>query len=131
MIRPPPPEEPGRSLRIVVYEGKGRRCELVVSLVSCRQAMRMDLEWRRVDISWWEFWIPLQLNCNIEPSEWTGGGGGDGDVGDDDDDDEGEEKDEEDEDEGEERGEERGEGEDDGGGRGGRRGHTGHRQFGW
>ena len=47
----------------------------------------MDLEWRKEEISWWEFWIPLQLNCRMEPSEWTvggaegAGGGGGGEVG--------------------------------------------------
>ena len=44
------------------------------SLVSWRQATKMDLEWRKEEISWWEFWIPLQLNCRMEPSEWTVGG---------------------------------------------------------
>ena len=35
------------------------------------QATRMDLECRRDKISWWEFWIPLQLNCRMVPAKGT------------------------------------------------------------
>ena len=50
-------------------------------MVSCKQATKMDLECRREDISWWEFWMPLQLNCRMAPSELSGGGVGEGVCG--------------------------------------------------
>ena len=49
-----------------------------MSLDSWMHATRMDLEWRREEISRWEFWMPLQLNCRMAPSEWSGWGGGEG-----------------------------------------------------
>ena len=49
-----------------------------MSLDSWMHATRIDLEWRREEISRWEFWMPLQLNCRMAPSEWSGWGGGEG-----------------------------------------------------
>ena len=40
-------------------------------MVSWIQATKMDLEFRRERIYLWEFSIPLQLNCKMEPSEWA------------------------------------------------------------
>ena len=50
------------------------------------QATNTDLEWRREESSAWEFWIPLQLNCRMEPRLLCGGveeegGGGVGEEG--------------------------------------------------
>ena len=56
-----------------------------MSFDSWMQATRIDLECRRERISWWEFWIPLQLNCKMVPAggTWLEGvsEGGDGEEG--------------------------------------------------
>ena len=86
--RPPPREDPGRSRLTAAYPGKSLRVEEGHNLVSWTQATRTPLSCRRADNSWWEFWMPLQLNCRMEPSPGglllngaptlPGEGGGDG-----------------------------------------------------
>ena len=45
--------------------GKLWKLEVGLSFVSWMHAMRTELEWRKLSISWWEFWMPLQLNWRI------------------------------------------------------------------
>ena len=99
MMRPPPPEGPGRSRRMVAWWGNGGSLEFWSSFVSCIQAMRTDWECRREESSLWEFKMPLMLSWSIElilpvcGGFWVGEDGGVWKLSDEEDEDDDEEDD--------------------------------------